>query len=145
MSADRRQFLSAFGKLLILTPAAAAAWEYVEAGKAEEAPSLPHCRPLVGDDDRHREVHRLRGLRSRRQERERRSRRARVLPHLGGALSRAGGSSEHPEVDSPNGGFDGFTEQYRPGDGSKSFFVPKLCNACADSTGRPGLPGGRDV
>ena len=43
----------------------------------------------------------------------------------------AGYPSEHPEVDSPNGGFDGFPEKNRPG--SKSFFVPKLCNHCAHS------------
>jgi Fe-S-cluster-containing dehydrogenase component len=40
---------------------------------------------------------------------------------------------EHPQVDSPNGGYDGFKEKYRPGDGAKSFFVPKLCNQCAHS------------
>ena len=38
---------------------------------------------------------------------------------------------EHPEVDSPNGGFDGFKEKSRPG--AKSFFVPKLCNHCSHS------------
>ena len=43
------------------------------------------------------------------------------------------GDMEHPEVDSPNGGYDGFPEKYRAGDGSKSFFVPKLCNHCAHS------------
>ena len=40
---------------------------------------------------------------------------------------------ERPEVDSPNGGYDGFPERYRSGDGSKNFFVPKLCNQCAHS------------
>jgi Fe-S-cluster-containing dehydrogenase component len=43
------------------------------------------------------------------------------------------GGIEHPEVDSPNGGHDGFPEKYHPGDGAKSFFVPKLCNHCKDS------------
>jgi tetrathionate reductase subunit B len=43
------------------------------------------------------------------------------------------GDIEHPVVDSPNGGFDGFKEKYRPGDGSKNFFVPKMCNHCAHS------------
>jgi tetrathionate reductase subunit B len=43
----------------------------------------------------------------------------------------AGYPSEHPEVDSPNGGFDGFPEKSRPG--AKSFFVPKMCNQCAHS------------
>jgi len=40
---------------------------------------------------------------------------------------------EHPDVDSPNGGFDGFPEKYPAGDGAKTFFVPKLCNHCANS------------
>jgi Fe-S-cluster-containing dehydrogenase component len=44
-----------------------------------------------------------------------------------------GGWSEHPDVDSPNGGYDGFKEKYPAGDGAKSFFVPKLCNQCAHS------------
>jgi Fe-S-cluster-containing dehydrogenase component len=39
---------------------------------------------------------------------------------------------EHPVVDSPNGGFDGFPERYPDGSG-KTFFVPKLCNHCAHS------------
>ncbi|MCC6128733.1 MAG: 4Fe-4S dicluster domain-containing protein [Acidobacteria bacterium] len=43
------------------------------------------------------------------------------------------GNPEHPQVDSPNGGYDGFPEKYKPGDGSKNFFVPKLCNHCAHS------------
>jgi Fe-S-cluster-containing dehydrogenase component len=40
------------------------------------------------------------------------------------------GGIEHPEVDSPDGGYAGFPEKYRPGDGAKAFFVPKLCNHC---------------
>ncbi|MGH9441994.1 MAG: 4Fe-4S dicluster domain-containing protein [Thermoanaerobaculia bacterium] len=43
------------------------------------------------------------------------------------------GDIEHPDVDSPNGGFDGFPEKYAVGDGARSFFVPKLCNHCAHS------------
>jgi Fe-S-cluster-containing dehydrogenase component len=39
---------------------------------------------------------------------------------------------EHPIVDAPNGGFDGFSERYPAGVG-KTFFVPKLCNHCAHS------------
>lgn len=35
---------------------------------------------------------------------------------------------EHPEVESPNGGIDGFSNTASPG--AKSFFVPKLCNHC---------------
>jgi Fe-S-cluster-containing dehydrogenase component len=43
------------------------------------------------------------------------------------------GDLEHPAVDSPNGGHDGFDDRYPVGDGSKNFFVPKLCNQCAHS------------
>jgi tetrathionate reductase subunit B len=43
------------------------------------------------------------------------------------------GEVDRPEVDSPNGGYDGFPERYPPDDASKSFFVPKLCNHCAHS------------
>ena len=43
-----------------------------------------------------------------------------------------GWPEEHPEVDSPNGAFDGFKDKpAKPG--SKSFFVPKLCNHCEHS------------
>jgi tetrathionate reductase subunit B len=42
------------------------------------------------------------------------------------------GNSEHPVVDSPNGGYDGFPASYPSGAG-KTFFVPKMCNHCADS------------
>ncbi len=39
---------------------------------------------------------------------------------------------EHPQVDSPNGGMNGFPVLNYAAEG-KSFFVPKLCNHCADS------------
>jgi tetrathionate reductase subunit B len=38
---------------------------------------------------------------------------------------------EHPDVESPNGGRDGFSNTAKPG--IKSFFVPKLCNHCEHS------------
>jgi Fe-S-cluster-containing dehydrogenase component len=44
-----------------------------------------------------------------------------------------GDDLEHPDVDSPNGGYDGFPEKYARNDGAKVFFVPKLCNHCAHS------------
>jgi len=36
------------------------------------------------------------------------------------------------EVDSPNGGIDGFPEKANTGDALRTFFVPKLCNHCAN-------------
>ena len=38
---------------------------------------------------------------------------------------------EHPRVESPDGGKNGFKESAQPG--AKNFFVPKLCNHCAHS------------
>ncbi len=37
---------------------------------------------------------------------------------------------EEPNVDSPNGGFDGFPPKYDERAISKSYYVPKLCNHC---------------
>ena len=42
-----------------------------------------------------------------------------------------GEDMEHPQVESPDGGFHGFP--IRNDAGAKSFFVPKLCNHCAHS------------
>jgi tetrathionate reductase subunit B len=41
------------------------------------------------------------------------------------------GDDQKPHPESPNGGMDGFVPASRPD--VKSFFVPKLCNHCADS------------
>jgi Fe-S-cluster-containing dehydrogenase component len=43
------------------------------------------------------------------------------------------GAGDHPQVDSPNGGYDGFPEVADARAGEKTFFVPKLCNQCATS------------
>jgi len=43
----------------------------------------------------------------------------------------SGADIEHPHVESPDGGFNGFPPHGPSGE--KSFFVPKLCNHCADS------------
>ncbi|MBZ0090358.1 MAG: 4Fe-4S dicluster domain-containing protein, partial [Thermoanaerobaculia bacterium] len=42
-------------------------------------------------------------------------------------------AEDHPHVDSPNGGRDGFSPLSPAPTGGKSFFVPKLCNHCAHS------------
>ncbi len=79
MNITRRQ-------LLILLPAAAVAWKYVLAGTPEASPNYKMNGALVGDADRHPQVHRLRQLRARVPAGERCSRR--LLPHLGRALPR---------------------------------------------------------
>ena len=78
-------------------------------------------------------MHRLRQLRARLQGGERRAREPFYFRTWVERYHVPNGDIEHPDVDSPNGGNDGFPAQYRAGDGAKSFFVPKLCNHCADS------------
>jgi ferredoxin len=48
-----------------------------------------------------------------------------------------------PEVISPDGGKEGFPVAQE--DAGKYFFVPKMCNHCADSPVHAGVPGGRDL
>jgi Fe-S-cluster-containing dehydrogenase component len=132
MTLPRRQFLQVSGKYLIMTAAASSALEYVLAGEPEAAPSykaLDHwwammidiekcigCGACVRADKKENDVP-LEPFFFRTW-----VERYHVMPE-----------SEIPEVDSPNGGYDGFPEKHRGGDDSKNFFVPKMCNACADS------------
>ena len=92
-------------------------------------------RPLVGDDHRHREVHRLRQLRARLQGRERRAaRRALLLPHLGRALPRRPASDlEHPRRRLAQRRLRRLPRDLQARRRRKTFFVPKLCNHCAHS------------
>jgi predicted CXXCH cytochrome family protein len=107
------------GKLLSSTGTAAAASSTCWPGRTEAAPGYARDRSLVGDDHRHRQVHRLRQLRARPARRRTTSPASRILPHLGRALPRGPQRHRAPVVDSPNGGFDGFPERYTPGDGSQ--------------------------
>ena len=130
MSADRREFLARSTKLLFLTGAAQLAFDAVLRGEPEAAPNykttehwwamaidIEKCigcgncvRACKEENDVPREPFYFRTWVERYH-----------VPN---------GDIERPEVDSPNGGFDGFPEKYRSGDGSKNFFVPKLCNQC---------------
>jgi ferredoxin len=128
---DRREFLLQTGKLLVMTAAAAAAWDYVIAGEPEKTPNYDaaaHWWAMIIDVDK----------------------------CIGCGLcvqacKTENGVSldpdcfrtwveryeidpddpEHPHVSSPNGGYDGFPPVTK--EGVKTFFVPKLCNQCADS------------
>ena len=133
MNRDRRDFLARSTKLLLLSGAAQVAFEAVLRGEPETAPNykmtehwwgmtidIEKCigcgncvRACKEENDVPREPFYFRTWVERYH-----------VPE---------GDIEHPEVDSPNGGYDGFPEKYRSGDGSKSFFVPKLCNHCAHS------------
>ena len=130
---DRREFLGHTGKLVWLTGAATVAFEHVMAGRPEAAPNYSltdHWWAMTID------IERCIGcgncVRACKAENH--------VPeepfYFRTWVERyhvPGGDIEHPEVDSPNGGFDGFSEKYPAGDGAKSFFVPKLCNQCAHS------------
>lgn len=133
MEADRREFLKRTGLLLVLSGAAAQSWDFLLAGEPEKAPSynlLDHwwamaisidkcigcgncVRACKAENDVLLEPDCFRTW----------VERYHVHP----------GDPEHPEVDSPNGGYDGFPEKYKAGDGSKNFFIPKMCNHCAHS------------
>jgi tetrathionate reductase subunit B len=133
VTTDRREFLLGTGKYLFLTSAAALAFDHVLAGTPEAAANYTmtdhwwamaidinkcigcgNCvRACKTENDVPNEPYYFRTW----------VERYHVMPE----------DSEHPEVDSPNGGHDGFPEKYRAGDGAKTFFVPKLCNQCAHS------------
>ena len=133
MKIDRRDFVKRSGTFLVMTSAAATAWDHVVAGTPESSPNyrltdhwwamaidIDRCigcgncvRACKVENDVPREPYYFRTWVER--------------YHV------PGGGIEHPVVDSPNGGHDGFAEKYLPGDGAKSFFVPKLCNHCAHS------------
>ena len=80
---------------------------------------LHHDRALVGNADRHPEVHRLRQLRARLPDGKRCARW--ILPHLGRALPRVGLEHENPEVISPDGGKEGFPLPKKTAENTSSF------------------------
>jgi Fe-S-cluster-containing dehydrogenase component len=130
---DRREFLVQGGKFLLLTGTASAALEHVLAGEPTAAPSytatdhwwgmIIDVEACIGCGNCVRACKEENGV-------------PKDPFYFRTWVERyhvPNGDIEHPQVDSPNGGYDGFPEKYRPGDGAKSFFVPKMCNHCAHS------------
>ena len=128
MSSTRREFLTKATEYILLTGAAAAAWEYVVSGKVEAAPNYKtteHWWAMIID------IEKCIGCGNC-------VRACSVENDVPEGYFRtwveryfiADWKSENPVVDSPDGAKEGFPDVKREG---KSFFVPKLCNHCADS------------
>jgi tetrathionate reductase subunit B len=139
MKPSRREFITQSSKLLVLTGAASLAFEHVLAGTPEAAADyrahdhwwgmiidIEKCigcgscvRADKAENNVPREPYYFRTWVER--------------YHVPPADVLHPDAEIQPEVDAENGGYDGFPERYKKGDGSKSFFVPKMCNQCSHS------------
>jgi len=133
MDRTRRSFLIDTGTLVLLTGAASLAWDHVLAGAPASAPNYTttdHWWAMIIDVEKcigcgtcvracktENDVPREPGCFRTWVERYR------VDP----------ADLEHPVVDSPDGGYDGFPDIEGDVSKLKIFFVPKLCNHCAHS------------
>jgi tetrathionate reductase subunit B len=116
-------------KLLMLLPAAAFAWEYVLAGTPESAPGYnrnEHWWGMLLDIDKCIGCGScVRACANENDVPEGYFRTWVERYHV------VGWQQEMPQVDSPNGGKNGFPPS--TAEGGKNFFVPKMCNHCKDS------------
>jgi tetrathionate reductase subunit B len=116
-------------KLLVLLPAAAVAWQYVLAGTPEIAPGYnvhDHWWGMLLDIDKCIGCGScVRACATENDVPEGYFRTWVERYHV------AGWQQETPQVDSPNGGKEGFPPS--TAEGGKNFFVPKMCNHCTHS------------
>jgi Fe-S-cluster-containing dehydrogenase component len=133
MEQDRRAFLADAGRWLMLTGAASVAWPFVVAGEPQNAPNYQltdHWWGMIIDIDKC--IGCGNCVRACKSEND--------VPlqegHFRTWVERYQVRSDdldHPLVDSPNGGYDGFPAGESVASNIKTFFVPKLCNHCAHS------------
>ena len=133
MGEDRRAFLKESFRYVLLTGAATVAWEYIVAGAPEQAPNYrtaDHWWGMTIDVDAC--IGSGNCVRACKAEND--------VPLEDGCFRTwveryrvDPDDPAHPLVDSPNGGYDGFGPIDNPDGRYKTFFVPKMCNHCADS------------
>ncbi|MBZ5524745.1 MAG: 4Fe-4S dicluster domain-containing protein [Acidobacteriia bacterium] len=123
MNITRRQ-------LLILLPAAAVAWKFIEAGTPEASPNYSHTEHWWGMLV---DIEKCIGCGScvRACQKENNVPDGYYRTWIERYRIEEDRGVEHPMADSPDGGKNGFPQA--AGTGMKEFFVPKMCNHCADS------------